>query len=68
MGGFPPPFAENSAKIINSIFEPFSKFVTTFVILIFSQPPTQPATKPPTYPSLAECFSSARLSAPATAD
>ena len=22
-GGYPPPFAENSAKIINLIFEPF---------------------------------------------
>ena len=25
MGGTPPPFAENSAKIINLIFEPFPK-------------------------------------------
>ena len=25
MGGIPPPFAENSAKIINLIFEPFPK-------------------------------------------
>ena len=24
-GGYPPPFAENSAKIINLIFEPFPK-------------------------------------------
>ena len=31
MGGNPPPpFAENSAKIINLIFEPFPKFLLDF--------------------------------------
>ena len=29
----PPPFAENSAKIINSIFEPFPKFSQTELVL-----------------------------------
>ena len=28
MGGTPPPFAENSAKIINLIFEPFPNLVS----------------------------------------
>ena len=28
MGGTPPPFAENSAKIINLIFEPFPNPLT----------------------------------------
>ena len=28
MGGTPPPFAENSAKIINLIFEPFPNLIS----------------------------------------
>ena len=35
-GGYPPPFAENSAKIINLIFAPFPYWATN----IYKVPPT----------------------------
>ena len=41
MGGTPPPFAENSAKIINLIFEPFPKVLdlsSYFYFQIMSTP------------------------------
>ena len=33
-GGYLPPFAENSAKIINLIFEPFPNFITHFFVAV----------------------------------
>ena len=33
-GGYPPPFVENSAKIINLIFEPFPYWMVTILGMV----------------------------------